>query len=109
MEKQFKEVTEWQQETFGDKCTTVSLARHLIDEVIELRDELMFVELLVRGNYYNIEKELADCFILLFGIANRLGYDHDDLCKFIDNKLAINKQRKWNEPDANGVIKHKED
>lgn len=106
MEKQFKEVTEWQRETFGTKGTPVSLARHLIDEVIELRDEFIIDNILFNNEH---EHEIADCFILLFGIADKLGYTHDDLCKFIDIKLAINKQRKWNEPDSNGVIKHKED
>jgi len=107
MEKQFKAVTEWQRETFGTKGTPVSLARHLIDEIIELRDELMYKDISLSDNDEFIEKEIADCFILLFGIADKLEYTHDDLKLFIDAKLAINKKREWNDPSPNGVIKHR--
>jgi NTP pyrophosphatase (non-canonical NTP hydrolase) len=95
---QFDSITAWQNKTFGD-TTVLSRAYHLMEEATELKDAL-------KNNDENIKLELADFFILLFGIANSLKYSFDDVKKFIDKKMDINKSRKWGKPKYNGVVNH---
>ena len=109
--EQFDSITEWQNKTFG-KATPISKVHHLKEEVSELLAEL--------ENWYNtgfpksetsfqdilIDKEFADCFILLFGAAASHGMSYEDICKSIDLKMQININRKWGEPKENGVVNH---
>jgi NTP pyrophosphatase (non-canonical NTP hydrolase) len=97
-EKQFKEITEWQQKTFG-KATPLSKISHLAEELQELVDDLV-------SDNPNRRLEFADCFFLLFGAASVDGMTYDDICKAIDEKFEINKKRNWGNPDENGVVKH---
>lgn len=97
-EKQFQEVVEWQDKTFPS-ITTVSTLYHLKEEVEELRIDI------INGDPKK-RIELADCFILLYGVARKEGMSFDDIMKAIDEKMAINKARKWGEPKENGVINH---
>jgi hypothetical protein len=94
----FKAISKWQQETFG-QATALSKVAHLEQEVEELRAAI---------EYDLPEKHLeyADCFILLFGSAASDGMDYDMICEAINEKMAINRQRKWGNPDANGVVNH---
>ncbi len=48
-------------------------------------------------------EEAADCFILLLGHAHENGYD---LLAAAKRKMAINYERKWGEPDEEGVVEH---
>lgn len=104
-----KEISQWQDETFGfdDRNGQRQLAQfaHLSKEVLELYTEL--VEHVVEGNESNetIGPEIADCFILLIGIASTRGIDVEDA---IRDKMAINRARKWSPPDEDGVCQHEE-
>ena len=72
----------------------VSKLKHLREEVDELIEEP------------NHTHEWADCMILLIDAAKKAGHDMDDLYRFVNEKMAINKTRKWGEPDEDGVVRH---
>ena len=78
---------------FG-KSNPVSKLKHLREEVDELIEEPTDT------------MEWADCMILLIDAAKKAGHDMDDLYKFVNAKMEINKTRKWGEPDEDGVIRH---
>lgn len=100
MNKQlFTEVTDWQEATFKENINTISLLSHLQQETLETIIGILFHETDKR-------LEFADCFILLMGAAKADGMSYEDICNAIKEKLEINKQRKWGEPDSNGVINH---
>lgn len=99
---QFESVTKWQRETFGN-ATPASKTHHLIEEVQELLQE---AEKYPFEDRAALGKELADCFILLMGVANSAGFSYKEVCVEISRKMHINKSRKWGIPDANGVVKH---
>jgi NTP pyrophosphatase (non-canonical NTP hydrolase) len=97
-EAQFKFITQWQKQTFPGG-TPLSKIAHLAKELEEL------VEDLHSGNPER-RFEFADCFLLLFGAAAADGMSFEDICRVIDEKMEINKKRKWGEPDENGVVEH---
>ena len=94
----FKEVTDWQKETFKE-IKTLPLLKHLSDEVDETYGAVLF-------HILDKHLEFADCFILLMGAAKADGMTYEDICNAISEKLEINKKRVWGEPDSNGVINH---
>lgn len=98
---QFKEITKWQKETFG-QSTASSKIHHLKQEVNELSYELALKE----DNPTKTLMEFADCFILLFGAADSYGMCYEDIVDSINAKMRINKSRKWGKPDENGVVNH---
>ena len=99
MEKsQFKEITEWQKETFK-KATPLSKLAHLKQEIEELETDLI-------NDNKERRLEFADCFLLLFGAAQADGMSYEDIINCIDEKFQIVKKRKWGKPDKNGVVNH---
>lgn len=78
---------------FG-KSNPVSKLHHLREEVDELIEDV------------NDTHEWADCVILLIDAAKKAGHDMDDLYSFVQEKMKINKNRKWGAPDENGVVRH---
>lgn len=108
---QFEEITQWQKDTFG-LATPISKVHHLKEEVEELLKELQewynsgFPKSETQMQDLLIEKEFADCFILLFGSAYSHGMSYEDICESINMKMEINKKRKWGKPNANGVVNH---
>jgi NTP pyrophosphatase (non-canonical NTP hydrolase) len=95
---QFESITKWQIETFGN-ATALSKLNHLREEIEELNDAL-------QQNDENRRLEFADCFILLFGCAASDGYTYEHICRAIDEKMKINKERKWGKANKNGVVNH---
>jgi NTP pyrophosphatase (non-canonical NTP hydrolase) len=95
----FIQITDWQRETFP-ASTALSSAKHLKKEVEEL---ILAIE---KGDKENIEEELADCFFMLFSIADREGLDYNQLTYQVQLKLMVNKSRVWNKPDADGCVHH---
>lgn len=88
-QEMFEEITAWQKSVFT-KATAQSAANHLKEEVNELTHDLT----------WGMPKEMtiaeySDCFLLLFGSACLYGLSYDDICKAINEKMVINKQRKW--------------
>jgi len=99
--KQFIEVTDWQKETFGES-TALSKIAHLKEEVEELETDVFH-------QAKDRRLEFADCFLLLFGAAKADGMSYEDICDAIDEKMSINRKRKWGKPDENGVVNHIKD
>ena len=95
---QFENVTTWQRATFP-KANALSKIHHLEQEVQELEMDLV-------SNNEERHLEFADCFLLLFGAASADGMSYQDICDAIDEKMEINKKRKWGKPDINGVVNH---
>lgn len=107
MKALYKEVTQWQDKTFT-KATTLSCANHLLEEVAELLAVLSSNTTKQPTIYGN--EEIADCFILLFGICNKLGMSYEHIKYCINKKMDVNRARKWGEVNEKGYVKHiKED
>lgn len=96
--EQFEAITAWQKETFG-QATALSKVAHLAEEILEL-----VLDLQQRAPTRRLE--FADCFLLLFGAASADGMSYEDICNAIDEKMEINRARKWGKPDSNGVVNH---
>lgn len=84
------EVNAWQAETFP-RATPASVVEHLRREVKELIEDPTNTS------------ELADVVFLAVGLAYELGVD---LTTVVADKLAVNRQRVWGQPDAHGVVEH---
>lgn len=97
-QSQFNEITEWQKQTFP-KANALSKIAHLAEELQELVVDL-------KENASGIRHEYADCFLLLFGSAAAAGMSYEDICRAIDEKMVINKNRKWGKPNEDGVVNH---
>lgn len=94
--QQFKKITTWQRETFPEG-TAHSCILHLASEIKELFGAVTPEQLY---------EEFADCFLLLFGAADRAGMSYDDICKAINDKMKINRERKWGKPNGDGYVEH---
>lgn len=84
------QIGKWGDQTFGDRDDGTAILWHLSEEIIELMES-------------HEPEEAADCMLLLLQFAHRRGFNLLDVVK---KKHAINQQRKWGEPDANGVVRH---
>ena len=104
-EKQFNEITEWQDKTFCE-ATSISKLIHLAGEKPDPNSEI--AELMYDINTCNPLRrhEWADCMFLLFGAAKKDGMTYSDITDAIQEKFEINKVRKWGKPDKNGVVNH---
>ncbi len=58
---------------------------------------------IMSGNYQSIAMELADCQLLLYSIAHLCSVD---LEKAAEYKAMVNMNRKWGEPDKDGIVEH---
>lgn len=88
-----REVNEWQAVTFP-RATPASVVEHLRREVDELVKDPTDTE------------ELADVVFLAVGLAYELNLGVDGLTRIVTEKLAVNRRRIWQEPDALGVVEH---
>ena len=86
----------WADRMFGGQTPDGKLA-HLKKEVAELIE-----------NPYD-RMEYADCFILLLDAYRKAGGSADDLVCAAFQKLEINKQRVWGQPNEDGSVEHIED
>jgi hypothetical protein len=85
-----REIRAWQAQTFPH-ATPESVAEHLRREAEELASEPSNPE------------EMADIFHLLVAAAEANGYDLVDV---VATKFVVNKGRRWQSPDAAGVVEH---
>lgn len=97
---QYIKITTWQRETFP-KATALSDLRHLRKEVNELIDAIE-----MEAHDSDIQSEFADCFILLFGSAKKIGFDFIRITEVIEGKFNEVKTREWGEPDNEGITEH---
>ncbi|HDZ04885.1 hypothetical protein LCGC14_0370500 [marine sediment metagenome] len=93
----FHKVINWQRETFRH-ATALSKIAHLKQELEELEADIKEDK--------DSRLEFADCFILLFGAAECEGMTYSSIQMCIENKMEINYNRKWGDPDENGVVNH---
>jgi hypothetical protein len=110
LESIIKSAHEWQLQTFPG-ATTISKLKHLKDEVKELIEVLEESKSASGGKGNSIHRDImaeyADCFLLLFGSAYKYGFNMDDIALIISEKMKINKERKLDEPNGDGVVYHK--
>lgn len=99
-QEQINMIVDWQEKTFGDS-DAYAMANHLKKEAEE-------VGLAIHSgdDAAHVAFEIADCLILLFGIAKKIGLNHKLLTSAIDLKMMVNKQRKWGQVQDNGVVEH---
>lgn len=99
--KTYERVSFWQVKTFP-KSTAISKLHHLQKEVVELLGELTKDS----ADGVAIEREYADCLILLIGSASKLGIDSEWMLRIINEKMDINEEREWGEPNEQGIYLH---
>lgn len=107
MNQQFKTITKWQREVFPH-ATVESCAAHLkeeLDEIIEAHKKVKPINM-HHEELDELHAEFADAYILLVGMMDRAGLTLVDLEIAVYEKMRINKQRKWGQPDERGVVKH---
>lgn len=97
--KQFVTVTEWQDKVFT-KATPLSCVNHLEEEIGELKRAIEDGD--------PAQEEIADCFLLLFGVCNKLGLGYEEILTIIDEKMEVNYKRKWGIVNDKGYVKHVE-
>lgn len=100
----FKDVSLWQQSTFGDGHP-IGAARHMQEETKEV---LLLLEQ-PRYDTVALAEELADVFFMWVQTLERSGIGIDGIRMAIIAKLAKNCARTWNKPDALGVVRHVKD
>lgn len=93
-----KTIAQWGTQAFGDAASVKAYAIRAQEELAEL------IEAIETGQPpKEIAHEAADVAILLHRITGTLGLE---LYSAIDEKMAINRVRKWT-PDGNGVGQHR--
>jgi|GEM_PF-5823138 len=91
----------WADATFGPgNGNTYGKAKHIEKEAVELMQAVR------EGNPEKIRKEIADIIILATHAAHG---EAIDLYEAVAEKFEIVKTRKWQAPDADGVIQHVEE
>ena len=88
------EIEKWSDNQFGFNRPPTGSINHLIKEVQELKEEQYCLE------------EYADCLMLILDAARMAGYNCDNLFKATQDKLKVNKNRKWGPLDKDGVSEH---
>lgn len=100
----FMAITTWQEQVFPN-ATATSKMKHLQEEVKEVLHELEQPKV----STSKLLEEYADCLFLLYGAVNSSGFSYDDMQLALIDKFEKNLQRKWGEPDADGIVKHIKD
>lgn len=105
-----KYIANWQRKTFGtNKKHWEGLLNHLRKEIEELEDSILDYhshEVSAIEAHKAIENELADCIILLVGLADAFKID---LELATQKKMSENLNRKWKKPDKHGVCEHEDE
>lgn len=91
-----KNIYEFSLKTFGTERSYKAPLHHLKEEIEEVMED-------------GAESEYADCLLLLLDSYSKRYPNNkvSDLIRASEDKLEILKTREWNEPDKNGVFKHK--
>lgn len=99
VQKTMDDIKAWTDVQFPEQSVLGKLS-HLKEEITELQNAVD------NGIKADIDDELADCWILLLNATSYLNYNEKDIKSIIDNKLAINKARKWGKPTREGIVHH---
>ena len=106
LQRLMNEISEWSDSAFGEDQRNPAIAYHLKKEVPELIDALEKFQNESQSSVDKVGFEFADCFMLLLDSASHFGLTAGNLIYYTEEKLKINKTRKWGAPDENGVIEH---
>jgi NTP pyrophosphatase (non-canonical NTP hydrolase) len=87
-----KTIAAWRVETFGTFPSPMRMAARANEEMAEL------IRALSSDDETKAVEEVADVLIILYGVAERLGFD---LHTEVDRKMVINRARRWT-VDASG-------
>lgn len=90
-------IAQWAETTFGPVDSLDVLARRAQQEILELREALAR-----NASATEIAHEAADITIFLHRLAALVGHD---LSTAVDEKMAINRQRRW-QLSGDGVGQH---
>jgi NTP pyrophosphatase (non-canonical NTP hydrolase) len=107
LQKLMDDIREWSDATFGERQRNPAIAYHLqkeVPELIEALEESQKIE--SKRTQDRVCYELADCFMLLLDCASHFGLSAGNLLWYTEEKLKVNKERKWGKPDENGVVEH---
>ena len=77
----------WAEETFGPVSSNARVAARANEEMAELLSVLT-----VDDSSPEAGAEIADVFIVLYRLADRMGFD---VQKEVDRKMRINRHRQW--------------
>lgn len=102
LEETQSDIGGWQQQTFVPGYG-LTLARPLLHKLREEVHELMLELYDPNEPKEKIAEEIADAFIILIAMADRLNID---VAHAVAEKMKINRARKWHPPDGNGVVNH---
>ncbi|TQV79752.1 dATP/dGTP pyrophosphohydrolase domain-containing protein [Denitrobaculum tricleocarpae] len=91
-----KTIAEWGEDTFGPAANPVDLVTRAQQELAELAEAVQ------QRDVKEAAMETADVMILLYRLAEDLGYDIE---QSIQEKMAINRARKWSRA-GDGTGKH---
>ncbi|MDR1720774.1 MAG: DUF550 domain-containing protein [Dysgonamonadaceae bacterium] len=100
MEQTVKRINDWA-ETVFIKQTVQGKAAHLCEEAAELE-----AALISDPHSDAAKEELADCLILLYNMAFRMGMSVSDVIEAINRKMDKNEKRKWAELNEKGYSSH---
>jgi NTP pyrophosphatase (non-canonical NTP hydrolase) len=107
LQKLMDDISKWSNGQFGEGQRNPAIVHHLVKEVPELIEAIEKFQL--KESYENTQRvgfEFADCFMLLLDSASHFGLTAGNLLYYTEQKLEINKKRKWGKPDENGVVEH---
>jgi len=107
-------LAEWSQATFGTDVERGPLGptKHLAKEVL---CELLGLD---RGHVGGVlehakydptlftAEEFADCLFLIFDAARRAGFTFEQLRIAVNEKLKVNRARRWGPKSADGITEH---
>lgn len=96
MKENQETITKWQSETFGETTAWAAFTR-MQKEYWELRDMLHAMDGRAERDgdmpdEHAVGMECADVLITLYRVAESVGID---LAKMVDEKMRINRARKW--------------
>lgn len=108
LDKKLDEIKEWNAETFPDTTLSGQLCK-LEEEMLEYKSSPSKEELadvfIVLGGLRRFNSAVGDWIFIDFIYRYSPGYSYKWLIDAIDNKMKINRARKWHKTD-NGTYHH---
>lgn len=92
MDETQKTISEWATTTFGKPADAEIIVDRFLEEVDELQS----------GAIEDLPNECADCLIVLYQVAETMGFD---LQTAVNSKMQTNRARKW-DTRGDGVGQH---
>jgi len=111
LQNTLNEIAKFSDKTFGsgkaDINRSIPILYHLKKEVDEaIKATELFLANPSTETIMKVNDEIADIHILALDYQRHFTPNADHLLTIINNKIEVNKMRKWGKPDCNGVIEH---